>query len=118
MTTEQQLKKTCKNIAYELSNPSAWQKQYAKDNELSKENAENLGAYEWLEDVLDIEYRVGANKSYRSAEVCVGVGGPNIYVDTDSRTVKGYWGSDRITIPYQDELGLNDALEEMWSNIQ
>jgi hypothetical protein len=117
MSTDQDLLRNCKNIADQLTNPEDWRKKHAENNDITElEDIEALGAYDWLEDALDIEYRVSGDHSYKSGQVCVTVGGPNIFVDTEDNTVIGYWGGDKVTVPFIDNLGLDDVLEEMWSN--
>lgn len=73
-------------------------------------------ANDYLSDVFDIEYRVAGDKSYRSALVMVGCGGPNAYIDTATNDVVVYWGSgpERWGIPASFCDGLDDALSEMW----
>ena len=58
--------------------------------------AEDFDAmYDYFEDALDIMYYVGADRKLRGVRVAVALGGPNVYVDTMSRTVDGYWGMDQ-----------------------
>lgn len=56
---------------------------------------ETLGIYDYLEDVYDIEYRIGSDKQLRSVQLMVACGGPNIYIDTASKQVELYWWGDR-----------------------
>lgn len=79
-----------------------------------EEEGEAPTAYDYLTDALDIEYRVNGNHEYRSGRIMVTYGGPNIYVDTSRRVIEGYWGSDSVEVPYDDSLGLDDALEELF----
>lgn len=74
-----------------------------------------MSAYDYLSDVLDIEYRVGHDRSYRSALIMVACGGPNIWIDTKSNKVIGAWWSDYAEASYEDEMGLDDALEEIFN---
>ena len=55
---------------------------------------DQLSLYDYFEDALDIEYRVGSNKDYRSVCIMVTCGGPNVYIDTEDAKVKLYWGGD------------------------
>lgn len=112
--TLKQLEDSCKSIAEELTNPKQWKKDWFSDHKDEYDSADEVQASDWMADVLDITYRVGQDRQYQSAEVCVGLGGPNIYVDTESRTVKGYWGGDRVEIPYTDNLGIDNELQELW----
>ena len=69
---------------------------------------------DWMEDVYDIRYIVDREKRYLGAELLVAGGGPTIWVDLWDKEVKGYWGSDRVTCPFADNLGLDDYCEEMY----
>lgn len=71
---------------------------------------ETLTVYDYLEDALDWEYRVTRDKQYRSCEICVGWGGPNIYIDTADAYVHLYWGSTQTKYPIKYET--SDALDE------
>lgn len=75
-----------------------------------------LSAYDWLEDALDIIYSVDADRSYRGARVCIGYGGPNVWVDTNTNALEVYWGG-RATryLPSQFIDYLDEALEELWN---
>jgi hypothetical protein len=76
-----------------------------------------LTAYDWLEDVLDIEYRVGADKEYRSARILLTYGGPNTWLDTRTGELTVYWGSDTATRHLRDTFtdALDEALAEFWA---
>lgn len=84
---------------------------------LNEDTGEELTAYDWLEDVLDIEYRVGSDGKYRSALVMIGWGGPNVYVDTKRSEVLVYWYSPEASAELPQEFidGLDEALQEMMS---
>ena len=106
-TCEQQLRRMCKNIAEGISEPCM-----VTDEETGKIREQN--AHEWMEGTYDIRYLVDREKRYMAAEIMVAGGGPTIWVDTWENEVKGYWGSDRVTVPFADNLGLNDYCEEMY----
>ena len=78
---------------------------------------EQLYLYDWAEDILDIEYRVDNNKELRSVRVMVACGGPNIYVDTATKTVELYWWGDRASYPisYGVASALDDWADELWN---
>ena len=101
-TCGQQLRRMCKNIAEEISKDS-------HDGEID-------GASRFMEDVYDIRYIVDREKRYFSAELMVAGGGPTIWVNLNTKEVEGYWGCDRVTVPFIDELGLDDYLEEMYAS--
>lgn len=83
------------------------------EGELNAED-EEISAYDYLQDALDIEYRVGSDGTYRSARVLVAFGGPNIWIDTRTNTVEGAWWGDCASAAFTDKIGLDYALQELW----
>ena len=106
-TCEEQLRRMCANIADSISSP-----EMITDEETGKKREET--AHDWMEGTYDIRYLVDREKRYMAAEILVAGGGPTIWVDTWENEVKGYWGWDRVTVPFADNLGLNDYCEEMY----
>ena len=106
-TCEQQLRRMCKNIADGISDP-----QQITDEETGEKRTESAG--DWMEGVYDIRYIVDREKRYFSAELLVAGGGPTIWVNLNTMEVEGYWGSDRVNVPFIDNLGLDDYCEEMY----
>jgi hypothetical protein len=82
------------------------------------DDSEKLSMFDLFEDSLDVTYTVGANKKYLHGTVCLGIGGPNIFVDTNRHAVCGYWGTDeyraRLTKAAVDAV--DDMLAEMYNN--
>lgn len=88
--------------------------------ELTEDHGEDCGedcdehrpayASEWLTDVLDIRYVIGSDMGYRNAEIAITLGGPNVWIMTETATVHVYWGGDHVikSIP----RGMSDALDE------
>ncbi len=109
-TCEEQLRRMCKNIADSITNP---QEITAKE-EFGRLEKRTETASDWMEGTYDIRYLVDREKRYLGAEIMVAGGGPTIWVDTWDKEVKGYWGSDRVTVPFSDNLGLDDYCEEMY----
>lgn len=73
------------------------------------------GKYDYLENVLDINYLIDREKNYKGARLLVSWGGPNIWIDTFTKEVQGYWGGDQYIKGYfGDELGLDDYCEEIY----
>ena len=108
-TCEEQLRRMCKNIAEEIS---AGPEQV---NIHTGEDREEVTASKWMEDVYDIRYLVDREKRYLGCELMVAGGGPTIWVHPWTKEVEGYWGGDRVTWAYQDNIGLDDYNEEMYS---
>ena len=69
----------------------------------------------WLERCgYDIRYLVDREKRFMGAEILVAGGGPTNWVDTFKEQVTGWWGADRVEWYFQDNMGLNDYMEEMY----
>ena len=49
---------------------------------------------EYFDDVLDVEYRIAADGSYRGAYIYLTLGGPNIWVDTFKGNIELRWGTE------------------------
>ena len=75
-----------------------------EQREEMEENGEAYDLYSYFTDVLDIEYRIGGDGQYRSVEVAVTLGGPNVYIDTGRGEVSGYWGSKHETAWIPNEI--------------
>ena len=116
---EQELQDRCRRIAEEITDglkncdPDIFNRWH---DEGQPEDFQPNG-WDYIEDMLDINYVVGRNREYLGAQITVGWGGPNIYIHTRSCTVKGYWGSDRAQWGYVDNIGLDDVCEELYNNI-
>ena len=95
-TCDEQLRRMCKNIAEDIT--------------AGKEDASK-----WMEDVYDIEWITHQDHSYKAARLLVAGGGPNIWVNLLGNTVDGYWGCDKVSWGFVDNLGLYEHLEELHS---
>lgn len=66
-------------------------------------NTETL--YEYLTDNCGIRYTVDQDLDYVGCRICMGWGGPNIYLDTMNNEITGYWGySNEVHIPVDKNL--------------
>ena len=108
-TCHEQLVRMCKNIADSITNPVI-----SNDEQEDGSVEQHGGASEWMEGVYDIRYIVDREKRYLGAELLVAGGGPTVWVDLWDKEVKGYWGGDRVNVPFSDNLGLDDYCEEMY----
>ena len=98
-TCEEQLRRMVRDIVMSINSPE-------KGDTASK----------WMEDTYDIRYLVDSSKRFFGAELLVAGGGPTIWVDTFREQVTGWWGSDRVQWYYQDNLGLNDYMEDLYAS--
>lgn len=117
-TTKDLLLKYVTNIVDDIENPaeSTWWQEYKEAHEFDDD--EEPTAYYYLEDALGMEFTISGNGDYLGAEICVGWGGPGLYINTRERMVEGYWGGDEVKRGYQDNLDLDDYCEEMYDNIR
>ena len=99
-TCEDKLRRMCKNIAEDITagNP---------------EGKDSKTASAWMEDVYDIEWITRNDHSYKAARLLVAGGGPSIWVNLLGNTVDGYWWGDTCKVPFSDNLGLDEYLEEL-----
>lgn len=74
------------------------------------DDLEQLSIWDYLNDVFDIEYRIGSDKELRSVQIMVACGGPNIYIDTATRAVELYWWTERASYP----ISIDAAEEINW----
>ena len=95
-TCEEQLRRMCVNIADSITSP------------------DDQSAGQWMKSTYDIRYLVDSQKRFLGAEILCAGGGPTIWVDTFREQVTGWWGTDKVRIYFQDNLGLNDYCEEMY----
>ena len=94
-TCEEQLRRMCVSIADGITSP---------DEQV----------HTWMEDTYAIRYLVNQDKSFLGAEILCAGGGPTIWVDTFREQVTGWWGTDKVQIYFQDNLGLNDYCGDMY----
>ena len=104
-TCNEQLERMVKNIADDISNPKI-----SKDD--GKEAIELQTAHEFMEGVYNIEWITHQDHTYKAARLLVAGGGPNIWVNLQTNTVDGYWGSDKRSWGFVDNIGLDEYLQE------
>ena len=103
-TCGEQLRRMCKSIAEDIT----------AGKEIKTKEGDDVTASQWMEGVYDIRYIVDREKRYYSAELMVAGGGPTIWVSLNEMEVQGYWGGDKVTEPFIDNLGLDDYCQEMY----
>lgn len=71
---------------------------------------------DYLSDVLDIQYLVNSDRTYRSARILIAFGGPNVRIDTRTGQLEVTWWStpEYRGLPSAFIDGLDDALSELW----
>ena len=121
---EQELEGQCRSIAEEItaglknSDPDQYGlilRDFNRWHEEGQPEDFQPDAWDYIEDMLDINYVVSGDCDYLGAQITVGFGGPNIYIHTRSCTVKGYWGSDQAQWGYVDNIDLDYVCEELYN---
>ena len=80
------------------------------------EKGEIISGFDYLSDILDIEYYLSSDReTCLGARILVAFGGPNIWIDTRKGLVEGYWWGDSCVMAYHhDEMGIDDTVIELW----
>ena len=66
-------------------------------------------------DALDLEYTIGSDGTCLGGSVLVTFGGPNITIDTRHNVVRGAWWNHSFSASYSDNIGIDEACEELWN---
>ena len=111
--TYKQLKDSVFGVIEDLENPGNLDPlEYGLDSD------DEVSAWDYLGYQLGHEFKVDSELQYIGAEVIVGFGGPNIWIDTRHGQVHGAWGTDRIQFSYEDNIGLDDAMAQLYDSAQ
>lgn len=88
--------------------------------EICKDIQENIPNYQFHDpeadnylEVYDEKYIVGRDGEFQDCILMVAGGGPNVWIDTWSQEVQGFWGSDKVALPIYDYEHIKDHFEEM-----
>lgn len=122
-TTDSHLNANCIRIAEEIE-AHASGRAYTDENgdvvilDSEEEPAgemEYRGLYDFIEDALDVEITRGLSGDYRGAKLYMTVGGPTVWVDTQTGFVEGRWATDSCSKWVDSDAidELNDAIEEL-----
>ena len=99
-TCEGKLRRMCKSIAEDISDPPSTQ----------------ASPDVYMEDVYDIEWITFQDGTFKGARLLVAGGGPTVWVNVKNDEVEGYWAGDHIRFPFQDNIGLRAYLEDTHAN--
>ena len=69
-----------------------------------------MSGFDYIADVLDVNWVLDSNREFKGARLMVAFGGPTIWIDTATNTVTGgWWGETYSSSWSRDEMGLDDA---------
>ena len=75
------------------------------NGEIADEDGNTYTFWDYIADnVLDLNYIINADKTYRAVELCIGYGGPNVYINTRSQEIELYWGTDHESVWLPSEI--------------
>ena len=114
-TCEEQLRRMCKTIADDITEKAITRYNGYEGAAEHDESDEGTLSSRFMDHVYDIEWITFQDHSYKAARLLVAGGGPNIWVNTQTEMVEGYWGADEISWHFKDNIGLDDYLEELHS---
>lgn len=77
-------------------------------------------ALDYVDEALDIVYHVRGRHDVIGAELLLTYGGPNIFLDTRDRVIKGYWAGDyaevRLGIAHESNIeAINEVLTDVFN---
>ena len=87
---------------------------HVKELEKEEQHEDQLTAFDWINDALDIQYIVDSKTNSLGARILVTFGGPTIWVDTQYNKVEGYWGTDTEVWSYEDNLGIDNMCQDLF----
>lgn len=72
---------------------------------------------DYLSDVLDIEYTVSVDKTYKAARVLIAFGGPNAWINTQTNQLEVAWWSEPVyrELPREFCEALDETLKELYN---
>lgn len=106
---------------YDYDNNDVLDNQWFQTEQEAKEYLDNhqgveVSGFDYLSDVLDINWILNSDRTYKAAKVLVAFGGPNIWINTEKQQVEGYWWGSKAIIPYnKDSIGLDETLNEIFN---
>lgn len=87
-----------------------------ESGEHEEDDFEQVSIYDYLSDVLDATYyTTGRNGEYKGVRLLLAYGGPNVYLDTYSRTLELYWWNESATVDLLPDEA--EEVDAMWSEL-
>jgi hypothetical protein len=113
-TTQDRLREMVANIVNDIE--TGVQAESNDDYDGQYEVGDTISGYDYIADVLDIEYYLSSDReTCLGARILVAFGGPNIWIDTRKGLVEGYWWGDSCIMAYHDDpMGLDETMIELW----
>lgn len=86
-------------------------------NGTTDEDGEEVGLYDYLNNVLDFSLTIDSRMHYQSCKVWIALGGPNVWLDTAERALKLAWGGEREEIYLDGDIcdEIDSYFEEIYN---
>ena len=99
----------CKRIAEELE-------QYY-NGDITTEDGETASLYDYFSDVLDYEYIINSDLSYKAVKVYVTLGGPTVWIDTYHNTIELRWANESASYMLDNDVvtEIDNIFEEYYN---
>lgn len=63
------------------------------------DDLEQLSLWDYMSDALDFRFLLNSDREVIAVKILVAFGGPNIWIDTETRSVNLYWWTDQASYP-------------------
>lgn len=103
-TREQENREYCKRIVEEL------EQHY--NGEIKTDDGETVSLYDYFSDVLDYNYIINSDLSYKAVKVYVALGGPTVWIDTYTKSVELRWANEQASYHLTSEIV--DEIDAIW----
>ncbi len=87
---------------------------HAYEGNLEDEYGELVSLWEYLTQSLSVDFRIDSKLNILGVRVWFCLGGPNIWIDTETKTIEGHWGITKATLFINKELV--DAINDEFKN--
>lgn len=72
-------------------------------------------SYFYDKEIFDIKYTINGDMSYDHVRLMIACGGPNIFIDTNTQSIRLAWWNEKAEFPL--DLDAVEAIDEYWAEI-
>ena len=110
-----ELQNRVNRLANELSNRITYEEaEMEYEDWCGHEPDDFIDGFDYLSDMLDIEYTISSDGVFLGARILVSFGGPNIWIDTRREQIEGYWWGDSAFAAFTDVMDLHGVCRELY----
>ena len=105
-----------RKIASDIENGMTYAEAGLDSDDHDAQPDDMISGFDYISDVYDIQYILASDReTVLGARLMVACGGPNIWIDTQSRKVELYWWGDYAECGYSDDpMGIDEAVETLF----